>query len=219
MRRTRQAVKAYKENASTSKRSNSGIPSTASIILNSRSCKIPIVYPKFKTKEAFEAEPNSKVFVEMTVEARKWLNTFSSEIIDSGHMEQYTFYNSSLDYKNPGISAFRITNEFGFAQVQVRQIPDNPTLFQLDYFESTESGEILLKLIGLCNLVNYEHPVVDVVYSTYYDPEKARDYGSLIATTFQDVMVYVRPWDYTCGSKECTVMPIIPCWTNSEKNW
>lgn len=210
MRRTKQAAKAFKEN--TLMRSNYAIPSFASIIVNSRLRKIPITHPKFKTMEDFATDSNDKLFVKMSVENRNWLNNFASDIISQGHIDQYPFYNTSLDYKNPGICAYRIESEIGFVQVQVRQIENNPTLFQLDYFEYCKN-EVELKLIGLCNLVNYEHPIVDVVYSTYYEPEKAKDYGSLVATTFQDVMIYVRPWDYSIGTKICTVKPIeIPCW-------
>ena len=211
MRRTKKAVQAFKNN--TGIRLSNGIPTSASIIINSNLYKIPIVSPRFKTMEEFTAEPNNKIFVTMSVNNRNWLNNFSSEIINQGHMDKYPFYNSSLDYKNPGISAFRIVNELGFVQVQVRQIAEHPTLFQLDYYECCKKDEIVLKLIGLCNLVNYEHPIVDVVYSTYYSPKKATEYGSLIATTFQDVMVYMRPYDYSESSKVCSVEPInIPCW-------
>lgn len=215
MRRTKQAAKAFKENLRASNMMiNNGIPLTASIIIDSRSCKIPIVYPRYKSKEEYENEDDSRIFVEMSIENRGWLNNFASEIIDCGHMNEYSFFNSSLDVEKPGISAFRICSELGFfVQVQVRRIPDIPTLFQLDYFESDESGKMEIKLVGLCNIVNYEHPVVDVVYSTFYDNNKAKDFGSIIGTTFQDVMVYMRPWDYSCGAKSVVVKPInIPCW-------
>lgn len=215
MRRTKQAAKAFKENLRAANMLvNNGIPTTASIIIESRSHKIPIVKPKFKTKEEYELEDDQRIFVEMSVENRGWLNNFASNIIECGHMKDYAFYNSSLDTENPGISAFRVNSiQNFFAQVQVRPIPNFPTLFQLDYYESNAFGKTDLKLIALCNLINYEHPIVDVVYSTYYDSEKAKDFGSIIGTTFQDVLVYMRPWDYSCGVKSIVVEPInIPCW-------
>ena len=215
MRRTKEAAKAFKENQYISnRRVYNSIPPTASIIIDARSRRIPIVTPKFKSKEEYEHDNDGRIFVEMTTENRGWLNEFAASIVETGHMDEYSFYNSSLDVQNPGVSAFRVYAENNcFAQVQVRKVPNYPTLFQLDYFESNEPGKTELKLIALCNLVNYEHPLVDVIYYTYYDESKALDFGSIIGTNFQDVLIYMRPWDYSCGGKSVVVEPIeIPCW-------
>ncbi|MCR5146192.1 MAG: hypothetical protein K6B70_02440 [Clostridia bacterium] len=216
MRRTNQVARAFKENRFIADqiRETRIIPPSASILVDSRSRKIRIVIPKFKSKEEYELEDNNRVFVEMNTENRGWLGSFANEIVECGHIAEYPFYNSTLDIKNPGISAYRINAKDGyFAQVQVRRIPDIPTLFQLDYFESNEFGTADLQLIALCNLIDYEHPLVDLVYYPYYSDKAALDFGQKIGTNFQNVLIYMRPWDYNCGCKSVEITPLnLPCW-------
>lgn len=213
MRRTNQVCKMFRENVfNANNRLNNGVPSSVSLLIKSVSCKIPIVYPKFKEKHEYIAENDSTVFVEMTKDNKDWLAEFAADIVKCGHDDNYVFFNSSLDFVNPGICAFRITKNGSFVQVQVRRIPDYPSLFQLDYFEP-EDDKMVLKLVSICDIDTYEKPIVDVVYTAYHDLERSKGYGSVIGTTFQDVMIYLRPWDYSCGSKTVTVEPLnIPCW-------
>ena len=171
---------------------------------------------KFIPKEEF-LKGDNLLYVETSITDMAELNKLALSILNAGHKPDYKYYDATLDYKTPGIGAFRINSEDSeiMKQVQVHKNPKYPNLFQLDMYEKCSTG-MLLKQIGICDLSDYDRPLVEVIYSTLQEFENNRHYSAFIGTAFQDIMIYLRPWDYSLGTKYLEIKnPIsileIPC--------
>lgn len=203
MRRTHELTKAFRNNLNSSDRQGYNVPPKfAYMLINNKSHKVPIITPKFISKEDF-INGNNLLYVEAKEKTAEKLNKLASSIVKVGHDPEHKYYDTTLDYKTPGIGAFRInTNKSDIMkQVQVHKNKEFPNLYQLDIYEKNSSGKMVLKQIGICDLKNYKHPDVQIVYSTFFNPMSSMKYSAEIGTTFQDIMIFLRPWDYELGIK------------------
>lgn len=204
MRRTHELTKAFKSNLNSSdcRSAYNGPPRFAHMLINNRSQKIPIIFPKFIAKEDF-INDNNLLFVEISKENAEVLNVLTSSIVAVGHQPERKYYDTTLDYKTPGIGAFRLNsnNSEIKQQVHVHKNQKYPNLFQLDIYEANTIGKMVLKQVGICDLSNYKHPEIQIVYTTFYSIATSNEYSAEIGTTFQDIMIFLRTWDYDLGIK------------------
>ena len=208
--RSKALIKANRENTSAISR---GFPKSKSIVVGSKIIHVQLQFPVYKNKAELLGQDNNLPFVELLEPYTDWLYNFSGQILDNSKSEsKFTFFNSSLDYKNPGISAFRIyDNDLDYLQVQARKIPEYPTMYQLDYFEK-EHSQFVPKMVLIVDVSDPKETMTDIVMAKC-SSEKSAEYACRIASTFRDILVYMRPWCYDslelkAESKECIICPL-----------
>lgn len=203
MRRTTALIKALRISARNKEKYGYGIPRYYSCLIGTKAINLPINNPKYRTKQEFLSDKDSRVFAELYTQNTKWFYQFADDIFQSEVDKKYPFYNPDLDLCTPGISAFRVyDSDFDFIQVQVSKISGFNSIFQLDYYEKEKNG-VYLKAIILCDMSNSDQTILDIVYGTS-DIEYARK----ICTTFRCMLIYMRPWDYSQKFKHCEVVPM-----------
>ena len=187
MRRTHELTKAFKSNLNSSdcRSAYNGPPRFAHMLINNRSQKIPIIFPKFIAKEDF-INDNNLLFVEISKENAEALNVLTSSIVAVGHQPERKYNSNNSEIKQ---------------QVHVHKNKKYPNLFQLDIYEANTIGKMVLKQVGICDLSNYKHPEIQIVYTTFYSMATSNEYSAEIGTTFQDIMIFLRTWDYDLGIK------------------
>ena len=200
---------------------------TYSIVLGTEIIKIPKAFPEYRSKEELLQDNNALVFAEMNLENLNWLSSLATKVMEIGQDYRYSFFDSSLDFINPGLSGFRIYSENNdCVHVQVRRlpVPHHPEMFILDYFEAidtdnsenadscsdtadnTEEIECILSIT--CDLSKPKLAEVDIINSKNLKISEAWDYAYRIGGLFRYIMIYMRPWQYDVKNKLCTVEPI-----------
>lgn len=229
MRRTKQAVQIFKNRGQLNQRIETNKAFIRQSIVISRfghKTVVPIKMPEYKSKKYFITHNKScHPFVELTADYVKWLQDFSDRILQTEKDERYAFLNPELDFTNPCICGFRLyLSPENFIHVQVRKIPQSKSLYQLDYFESNPEKEPDLLMV-LC---------VDITSNGFYSPEliyaapnlvliddnmSKRDsdleYADRITRLFREIIVYMRPFDYSSTGNHCLILPF-PCFDKEQ---
>ena len=178
-----------------------------SYVMGSSIVEIPRSFQKYRSKEDYLSEDNKLVFVDLNWKNMRWLSEFANKVIEVGQDSRYTFYNNENDFKNPGMSCFRIfDDEDNCLHIQVRRSEKFPELFLLDYFENDELGNYDDKIVLVCNIANVKKTTVDII-NTKLPSGMSIEYASRIGGIFRELMIYLRPWAYDKKAKKCEVSP------------
>lgn len=188
--------------------STTSVPKLFQLVIGTKIVKLRIETPKYKEMSKYLAELDDRPFVEMDSQYDSWLFKFAETIMNTEPNESAPFLNPALDYKNPGMSAFKVFSNRGSFQVQVRKMPEISTLFQLDCFEFLENTETALRMVMLCDVSDAKSVSADVVFTKGVPVSIQERYKSVISTVFRDILIYLRPWDYSVYYKHCTVTPL-----------
>lgn len=194
------------------KSNNPNVQETYSIVLGTEIIKIPKTFPEYRSKEQYLQDDNNLVFAEINIANLDWLNDLATTVIKTGQDYRYPFFDSRLDFVNPGLSAFRMYNENSDCiHVQVRRLDDNhPQIFILDYFEDDglENGNIECVLSITCDLSKPKLAEVDIINSRKLIVSEAWNYAYRIGGLFRYIMIYLRPWQYDKKNKLCIIEPL-----------
>lgn len=210
MKRTNRIVKAAQQNLKAYQVSS--VPKEYVLVLKGKSVKVPLASVKFKSKEEYLNDSTNIPFVQISLDHVQWLQKFANSIIlrSTDCIPNSPFYNGKLDFTRPGMCAFRINDNDGsddFLQVQVNHFEKHPELFQLSCFDHN-SGSIERILTGICDITDIREPRFEVVKQfSKTTPRATMEFVQKITTLFQDLLIYLRPLDYECSSRDCEVLP------------
>lgn len=187
------------------------IPDYYSFVSNTHKYKVRIVKDDYKTIEEYSSQNDNLPFIIVDEENYKWLNSFASNVVSAEPDFNIPFLNYKKDVKNPGISGFRFCatseekDEIEFIQVQVYKNPQNPWIYQLDYFEPNAEEKMIKKLVGLCD-VSATDTIYDLVYkSSESSHNEALEMLGKVVCLFRSILIYMRIWDYDMDNISKTI--------------
>ncbi len=222
MRRTKNAVKEYtkmKRTAQTGITHNS-IPKKIVVKKFGQNKIIPITEPVYKDVSDYVNRKDCHPFVEVQSNDVAWLQTFSDGILSTKKDVHFPLLNSELDITNPEISGFRVyLSDSEFIHIQVQRVPKNKSMYQLDYFESTDTGVPQVLMVIIVDVSENSFASIDMVYASskleLIDDDMSKyesnlEYARRIATFFKYVQVYMRNWDYALpNANHCVITPLL----------
>lgn len=174
---------------------------TQNVLVNRNGKQYLFPVPRYRNKHRMLKNPKKSVFVFLQADYISWLFDLRNLVV-ANSSENSVFQKKTIDKFSPGISAFRICNTQkagDFSQVQV--FHRNPDFNLLAYFQS--SRDLQPHFIILYD-VNCPKNSTIIWGNTTDSDLKTKRY---LVKIYQALIIYLRPWDYSCGQKLCTVFP------------
>lgn len=207
MRRTSAIMKAQRMLANNPHTLGNGFPATHPFVKGTKLIIVPLTKPVFKEKEDFFMESNPKVFIEVHAAHIGWLDTFTSDVVDSLKNSNSVFQDSKRDLSAPGICAIRIYEKDNtYAQIQVTELNvSGGNFYQLDYYENRYRNRFTL----ISDISDPELVVTEIAFGEISN--KNVIYANKVSTLFKECLIYLRPWEYSVKGKNCTITPFPIC--------
>ena len=178
---------------------------------------ISVLPTEYKEISELSSQKECHPFVEINASDVAWLQNFSESILRTSKDTRFPLLNSELDITNPEISGFRIyLSDSEFTHVQVRRVPKSRSMYQLDYYESTEDGTPKILMVIIVDVSGNSFASIDMVYASpklelidngMSKEESDLEYARRIATFYRYIQVYMRNWDYS--SNRCSITPLL----------
>lgn len=209
MRRTKELAKAVQRNSMMYMLNRNVVPTQHLLVIGTRTRRFKIEPPRYKDKsEYLNDKQSNRPFVEISLDDYNWLYDFADSILESKKTSTSSFYNHTLDYMNPGMAAFRIYNGTDFIHVQVRKTPEINSMYQLDFFEPSKNNSMVLKMVLLCDVSDAIDVGANIVYVNQIRESNWVTTASKISTSFHDILIYLRIWEYSEDEKLCIIRPL-----------
>ncbi|MBR2241247.1 MAG: hypothetical protein IJ890_07730 [Clostridia bacterium] len=196
-----------------------------SIVLDGRYV-VNLVKPEFSTKCNMLAN-DPRTFIQIYYENFPEVERIKQKALGSKSQDsRFPLYNSRYDYTSPGPSCIRTYwSEKDFSQIQVTKLNSRDSLFQLSYFESSDSSlkdcstpqPLMIVVVQIKDTFPFFKPP-QLAYASekleHYYPEYSKDdsdlkYASVLANYLRVAQVYLRYWESgEHSSNLCTMLPL-----------